>query len=221
MIKEFHEIQTGIKKLEHKKERLMIACSYGVMSALSVELLFDFMEYNLDIQLHWKGCTDKELEKMISSGSADIGICARESDEQHFTQKYLLSHKAVLMVYEGHYLYDETEITFDMLRDEDIVIEGKEFRIYHQFVEKCRESGFVPRIVVETAEMSFSHKLCKLKKGLAVSIDFMADDLQVESVKAIPFVDTDFSWNVYFLYNKNAMLTSAGKQFKSYIIKKI
>lgn len=91
MIKEFQEIQTGIKKLEHKKERLMIACSYGVMSALSVELLFDFM----------------------------------------------------------------------------------------------------------------------------------ADDLQVESVKAIPFADTDFSWDIYFLYNKNAMLTSAGKQFESYIITRI
>lgn len=221
MIKEFQEIQTGIKKLEHKKERLMIACSYGVMSALSVELLFDFMEYNFDIQLHWKECTDKELERMISSGSADIGICAGESDEQHFTQKYLLSHKTVLMVYEGHHLYNETEITFDMLKDEDIVIEGKEFRIYHQFVEKCMESGFVPRIVVETAEMSFSHKLCKLKKGLAVSIDFMADDLQVESVKAIPFADTDFSWDIYFLYNKNAMLTSAGQQFESYIITRI
>jgi len=221
MIKEFNEIQTGIKKLDHKKEKLMIACSYGVMSALSVELLFDFMEYNLDIQLHWKECTDKELEKMISAGSADIGISAGKSDEQHFTQKYLLSYATVLMVYEGHPLYNETEITFDMLKDEDIVILGKEFKIYHQFVEKCMENGFVPRIVVETAEMSFSHKLCKLKKGLAVSIDFMAADLQVESVKAIPFADTDFSWEIYFLRNKHAMLSSSGKQFEEYIEQRI
>lgn len=221
MINEFFEIQTGIKKVEHQKEKLMIACSYGVMSALSVELLFDFMKYNLDIQLHWKECTDRELEKMISSGKADIGICAGMSDEQHFVQKYLLSHKTVLMVYEGHHLYNEEKITFEMLKDEDIVIEGKEFRIYHQFVEKCMESGFVPRIVVETAEMSFSHKLCKLKKGLAVSIDFMADDLRMESVKAIPFAEPDFFWDIYFLYNKNATLSFAGKQFEKYLISRI
>lgn len=221
MIKEFQEIETGMKKLENKKERLMIACSYGVMSALSVELLFDFMEYNLDIQLHWRECTDRELEKMISSGSADIGICAGKSDEHHFTQKYLLSHKMVLMVYEGHPLFDEKEITFEMLKDEDIVIEGREFRIYHRFIEKCMESGFVPKIVVETAEMSFSHKLCRLKKGLAVSIDFMADDFRVESVKAIPFADTEFSWDIYFLHNKNAMLTAVGERFELYIMNRI
>ena len=221
MIREFSEIQTGIKKLENKKEKLMIACSFGVMSALSVELLFDFMEYNLDIQLHWKECTDRELEKMISSGRADIGICVGKSDEYHFTQKYLLSHKVVLMVYEGHHLYNEKEITFDMLRDEDIVIAGKEFKIYHHFVEKCKESGFVPNIVAETSEMSFAHKLCKFKKGLALAIDFVIDDLQMESIKAIPFADTDFSWDIYFLYNKNAVISSAGKKFEEYIEKRI
>lgn len=216
LISHLENIEDGINQLERKNKRLRIACARGVLNALSFQLILDFIKSNPQIEVEWGEYTNDNVKKMIGSFKADVGIVVGTSNSEQIIEKQLASRDIILTVYEGHPFYDKEEISIADLRNEKIIILNEEFRVYHEFHNRCIENGFEPQIVGKTVDSHFLYKLCKLKVGIGVLIDFSTEDFNLSRVKVIPLKEK-IKWDIYQICNKQTQSFSTIKTFQKYV----
>lgn len=216
LISHLENIKNGINQLETKNKRLRIACARGVLNALSFQLILDFIEQNPEIEVEWAEYTNDEVKKMIASYKADVGIVVGESDMEPIVQKQIASRDIILTVYEGHPYYDREEISIAELKNEKIIILNEQFRVYHEFYNRCIVNGFEPQIVGKTVDSHFLYKLCKLKVGIGVLIDFSTEDFNLSNVRVIPLKEK-IKWDIYQICNKKNQSYSTIKKFQKYL----
>ena len=73
---------------------------------------------------------------------------------------------------------------------------------------------------LKTRLANFSRKypqLCRMKEGLGITIDFIAQMHQIPQVKAIPFKDPAFTWEVYMAVKKRESLPKGAEAFWKYL----
>ena len=176
-----------------EKEEIVLACSYGSMFLLYPQLQ-RFEKLQPKYRVNWAEYTDRETDRLVLTKEADLGLCVHGSELRNVRFQPLLSRKMLLLVYEGHPLWERESIRFRDLREEKIIIEGADFHIYELFRQLCLEEGFYPNIVARTAEINFCQHLCRLRAGLSVTVDFIAERSKLDGMRAIPFADERFRW---------------------------
>ena len=104
---------------------------------------------------------------------------------------------------------------------ERLITEGSDFYIYRKLWKKCHEQGFLPNIVAQTAEISLTHKLCLLKSGFGITIDFLADEFTHthRTIKAIPFADETFMWDVAIIWKNRKEGSPAAQKLEAFLVK--
>lgn len=216
LINELNNIEGGIRQLELKNKVLRIACARGVLNALSFQLILDFIKTNTDIEVEWAEYANDKVKEMITCYKADVGIVVGKSNQEQLVEQLIASREIVLTVYEGHPYYERSEISIADLKDEKILILNEEFRVYHEFNNGCIENGFRPLIVAKTVDSHFLYKLCKLKVGIGVLIDFSTEDFNLKGVKVIPLKEK-IMWDIYRISNIQNQDFSTIHQFQSYL----
>lgn len=216
LITHLENIEDGMKQLAKKNKRLRIACATGVLNALSFQLILDFIKNNPQIEVEWEEYTNDNVKKMVSSYKADVGIVVGESDPEQIIAKQIASRDIILTVYEGHPYYNREEISISDLKNEKIIILNKEFRVYHEFCNRCMENGFEPQIVAQTMDSHFLYKLCKLKVGIGVLIDFSTEDFKLSHVRVIPLKEK-IKWDIYQICNKRNQTFETVRTFQQYL----
>lgn len=172
---------------------ISLACAYGTLYRL-YPVLKEFEQQNPNISVRWQELTDIEVEKKILQEQADLAINVGGSKREYVKFIPLYSCKVCLLVYEGHPLYQAKTIRFQDLQGEKIVIEGEQFRINSLFRTFCERANVHPEIIAETAEIGFCQHMAGMREGLAVTIDFIAQERKISGVRAIPFEDPEFFW---------------------------
>ncbi|WML32571.1 LysR substrate-binding domain-containing protein [Clostridium sp. OS1-26] len=113
---------------------------------------------------------------------------------------------------------EKTSVDFNDLKDEKLIILNEKFHFYHNFLSKCKESGFEPNIVFTTSEVITVHKLSHLNKGTGVSVDFITNDISYPNVYSIPFKDPSFVWEICLITKKNRFVSNLVKLFTNYVL---
>jgi DNA-binding transcriptional LysR family regulator len=216
LISQLDNIEDGIRQLEMKNKVIRIACARGVLNALSFQLILDFIKLNPQIEVQWAEYTNDMVKEMIACYKADVGIVVGKTRNEQVIEKQIASREIVLTVYEGHPYYDKNEISIAELKNEKILILNEEFRVYHEFHQSCLENGFQPQIVAKTVDSHFLYKLCKLKVGIGVLIDFSTDDFNLMGVRVIPLKEK-ITWDIYQISNKQNQEFSTIKTFQEYL----
>ncbi|WP_099468153.1 LysR family transcriptional regulator [Konateibacter massiliensis] len=219
LINQLDNIEEGLRQLELKNRVLRIACARGVLNALSFQLILDFIKSHPQIEVEWAEYANDKVKEMIAGYKADVGIVVGKSKEREFLERQIASREIILTVYEGHPYYDKTEISIADLKNEKILILNEEFRVYHEFKQGCMENGFEPQIVAKTVDSHFLYKLCKLKVGIGVLIDFSTEDFNLKGVKVIPLKEK-IKWNIYQISNRQNQDFTNIKIFQEYLNKK-
>ncbi|GEA32829.1 LysR family transcriptional regulator [Clostridium diolis] len=219
LINEFDLILNDINKMTSlNRQKLSVGFSFGVLNALSTDLIDNFKQNNPNIQLTTAEYRDFDCEKAILTGELDVALTVGPVDESKFNFKIVQTHNLCALINDKHYLSQKSEISFKDLKNEKIIIVDKNFKLYHNFIEKCRQAAFEPDIAFTTAEILITHKLSRLNKGIGISVDFVVSDINYPNVYSIPFIDKSFVWNVTLIYKKDSILSYAGKIFTDYII---
>lgn len=219
LVKEFDLIINNINKMNSlNREKLSIGFSFGVLNALSTDLIDDFKQTNPNIQLITAEYPDFDCEKAILNGDLDIALTVGPIDESNFNSKIIQTHNLCALINEKNYLSKKSEISFKDLKNEKIIIVDKNFKLYHNFVEKCRQADFEPDIAFTTAEILITHKLSRLNKGIGISVDFVVSDINYPNVYSIPFTDKSFVWNIYLITKKDSFISNAAKTFANYVM---
>ena len=72
---------------------------------------------------------------------------------------------------------------------------NEKFSCYHSLVERCRDFGFVPDIVVKTMEGQLIYRFCKARIGLGIVVDIHWDDIRTDGLRMISLSDS-LPWKI-------------------------
>lgn len=217
IISELDEIEHHYSNLNNITGQISLASSYGVIAAFSPKFLLDFRNKAPNINLKWWEYTDIRAEQAIWDGEADCGLIKGPISKEHFDSKLLAAYKSMVLVPKTHPLAGKKRISVNDLRNEKIILESSEFKIFHNFKEACKKAGFSPTIVFETTELSLAHKLCQQGMGLAITVEFAVEDMPMPDFIAIPFKEDGPKWEVYFVTKKDSINNPFVKCFERHI----
>lgn len=150
----------------------------------------------------------------LHSSEIDYGLVVGNAHNNNQSQKIRCVCPVVLLVYEGHPLYEEKVISLDMLRNESLILMNESFQIYHDFTAACRIHGFEPKVVAKTMDGGTLYRLCAEKLGLAVTPLFpMQNYLHVKAIS----LAGDYAWEIYGSRQKNLSTSNELDLLESYL----
>jgi DNA-binding transcriptional LysR family regulator len=220
LIDQFTLITSAIKQSNEKESKLSIDCASGVLIALSFQVLSNFIEKHPDIEVTWKETSNENAKHEISLFLSDIALVVGKVTDEDIVSELVGKKEAIVLVYKGHRLFDKEVLTIHELIDEDLITLNENYQIYHDFIAACRKHNMAPNIVAMTQDSLFLYKLCKQKVGLGILLDFSAETLLLDEIRAIP-LQANISWDIYMIYhNKNRKYKNM-KVFRDYIRKEL
>lgn len=219
ILEQFDLFLNDINKIgQLESQKLSVGFSLGVINALSTDLISDFRKKYPQIELFIDEGPDYYCEKAILNGELDIAFTIGPINSSKFHSKVVKTQHPCILINEKNPLSKKRKINFEDLKDENLILANKNFKIHHNFINKCRKAGFEPNIVLSTAEIYLVHKLSRLNKGLGISVDFIVSDINYPNVYPLPFVDETFVWEINLIYRKDYFLYGAGKIFADYVM---
>lgn len=212
---------------EMKKEILLIdqqvsgtvniACSYGAIEALGASLISNFEKKYPEIRVHLVEDTDIKVQQMVQEQQDFIGISVGPIDETKFHATYLKSHKLVWLINRRNALATKEEITFADLKDENLILYNEEYMTYHNVIACCAQEGFTPNILRLITEAIMAYKYASKYNALAITVDYIAEDIGTEKIVVKPINHPECLWNLYLISKANETPSKAQKAFASYI----
>ena len=194
---------------------LRLVCAYGVIGALRDNVLGDFQEEGVPLEV--SECPDAECEKRLCDGDADVGLMTGPLDAELFETGFLFGHGVVLIMHESHRLAELAEIAAEHLRGESIVSLNRNFRMHRRLVDRCREQGFEPRIVHHAGEIASVHKLVARNRGVGLTVDFLLEDMPAGAVTARP-LRPELLWDVHVVMRRGVRTPEPAREFFRYML---
>ncbi|MGI6010190.1 MAG: LysR substrate-binding domain-containing protein [Ruminococcus sp.] len=217
MLRLVRETEQGIKQIKRKGSILRMACSRGVLNALSFSLISDFMTRCPSLQVEWAEYSNREVKEKVEEQEIDLGIVVGHTSSDGIDEEKIASRDIRLIIYEGHPLYCREKVGVEELRGERIVILNEQFQVFHTFRELCKQCGFEPDVAAKTVDSSFLFQLCKGKVGIGVVIDFSTDHFRMEGVKAVE-LEEKVSWDIYRICQKSCVNFENIREFDRYLM---
>lgn len=219
IVQEFDLILEDLNKMANINEGTLTVCfSFGVLDALSPDIISGFQETYPNVKLIVKTYPDSICEEVVMNENADIALSIAPVNEKSFNSTVIKTQYPCIIVNEKNPLSKKTAVDFKDLKNEKLIILNEKFHFYHNFISKCKESGFEPNIVFATSEVITVHKLSHLNKGIGVSVDFIGKDISYPNVHLVPFKDRSFVWEICLITKKERFLSNLVKIFKDYLL---
>lgn len=181
---------------KRQESRLRIGCAYGVFNMIRLQDIQDFIQENPAIQVEYYEYSNAVIRSRILMAELDYGIVVGREEDPRFCQRKLAECPVVLLVYEGHPFYGLTKVSFAQLEQERLLSMNEDFWIYHELIQRCRQCGFEPRIAAKSMDGIMLQKLCVQKQGLAVVPGIVAEEMNMEHLRAIP-LEEKMNWEIY------------------------
>lgn len=220
IIQELEELENGVRQLENRKIVLRIGCACGVFNVLPFELILNFMRENPHIRVEWNEYSNEEVKSMLEDSRLEYGFIVGKHEGDDMIQRKLDGREILLLVFEGHPLYEKESVNVEMLREENMILMNEHFHMYHDFASICCAKGFTPNIIAKTSDGAVLYKLCRQKIGLAVIPEFMLEDFRMEHMRAIPF-EEHMTWEVFGVYKEDTKNYETIQQFDCFLKQKV
>ncbi len=219
LIGEFEAIESALRQLSESEKHLRIGCARGVLNALSFQFLLDFIEKNPELSVTWREDANDSVKQSVIRMQSDAGLVVGRVNDENLEEVFLASKEVRILVYCGHPFYERSVLDLGELEGESILILNEQYQVYHDFTEACRREGFEPHITARTEDSHFLYKLCKMRQGLGVVLDFSVDEFRMDGVRAIP-LRNPIPWDIYLIYQKHCAAYPNVRQFCRYIEQK-
>lgn len=218
ILQEADVILDDIKQMNRFNEgTINAAFSFGVISALTPAFISGFKEIYPHIELNIREYEDYYCEEAVFNEEADVGFTIAPVEKTKFNVIIVKRDKMCILVNEHNPLSLKSQVDFSEIKNEKFIIVNEKFKLYHNFINKCREAGFEPEIYFTTMEMILVHNLSRLNKGVGVSVHFISND--VANVRPITFIDPSCTWEVCLITKKNCLASHITKTFINYTLR--
>lgn len=222
VVEEYHKMKEkigNIRESVHGSVELLMA--YDIIRLLDPDCFADFQRMYPGISFTYRELPDRITEQMLVEGQGNAALSIGPFAADLFQIQPLMRCPLSLVVYEGHSLSSKKEVTIEDLMEEPLYLENSSFKINEFVQRKCWLKGFEPNIVFESSSFDICYKMCRMKKGISVVLDFVHEDMKTDGLVRIPFADSDMNLEIAFLTCKNSPGEYAVEKFCSYLKNKL
>lgn len=115
-------------------------------------------------------------------------------------------------------LSSKEEITFSDVRNQRLILYNEEYMTYHNVMECCKQEGFTPNVIHFIAEAIMAYKYCSKYNALAITVDYIAQDIEAKEIVVRPIDDIRCLWSLYFIRKAGVEPSRAQKAFAGYLL---
>ena len=209
----------SIQESVHGNVELLMA--YDLIRLLEPECFEDFRRMYPKITFSCREYPDRMVEQQLVEGKGNAALSIGPFAADLFRIQPLMYCRLCLIVYEGHPLCEKETVSVEDLMDEPLCLENCNFKINEFVQRKCWLKGFEPNIVYESSSFDICYKMCRMKKGIAVVLEFVHEDMKTDGLVRIPFADSDMALEVALLTPQNRASEHAVDKFCSYLKNKL
>ena len=191
--------------------------AYDILRLVTPECILDFQEKYPSIAFSYVEYPDRVVERMLLGKEGNVALSVGPFAGDCFEVKSLKKCRLGMLVYEGHPLAGKQKVSIRDLEGERLYLENSGFKLNEFIQSRCWNKGFEPDIVFETNGFDLCYKMCRLKKGISVTVDFIHDDMNNEGLFMIPFEEGDLVWEVGLLTLKDRETEPSVEKFYKYI----
>ncbi|MGL6201161.1 MAG: LysR family transcriptional regulator [Lachnospiraceae bacterium] len=212
------EVRNDIRIIEKSYAgEIDLLSAYGILRLISPDCIVKFKQNYPQIGLTYREYPDLEVERRFLEKEGNIAFSLAPFAAGIYDVKELKSYKIKLLVYKEHPLSSRDSVTIHDLKGEPLYIESSEFKIYHLIVNRCLQAGFEPNIIFETSGFSLCHRMCREKKGISVTVDFISNDMTTDDLRLIPFSDENYEWKACMLIRQQEQPSREVMLFQNYV----
>ncbi len=199
--KDLKEMFSSIEALNDKEKRFKIGFSIGTIRAIDVAIVREYMRENPQILASWHEQENEKVIKQVLNDEIGFGFVIGKPEETKLNAVKLKSIDVVLYVYNGHRLWNQSEIELADVKNEPIISMNERYHIYQDVINACRMNGFNPDIVAKVSEGQSIYQLVKHKIGVGIAPRFYND---TEHIKGVAIKDA-YTWDIYGIYRKDTV----------------
>ena len=218
VLEEYEKLKQNIESIRESAEGSVdLLVAYDIIRYLTPECIMDFQRIYPNVSFSYQEFPDRTTEKFLIEKMGNVALSIGPFSRECFDVISLKKCNLGLLVYEGHPLAEREEVTVEDLIDEKIYLENSSFKLNEVIQSRCWNKGFEPNIVFETNGFDLCYKMCRMKQGISVTVDFIHDDMKTEGLVMIPFAEKDMVWEIGILTVKEKVCEPAVDKFCKFI----
>lgn len=222
VLNEYEKLRDTIENISKNTEgSVELLMAYDVIRYISPEVIMGFQNNYPDVDFSFQEYPDRMVEKMLMEKKGNIAVSIGPFVDDCFDIKSIKKYQLGLLVYEGHPLTKKKTVTVEDLKNQALYLEDSSFKINELIQSRCWKKGFEPNIVFETKGFDLCYRMCRMKKGVTVTVDLIHEDMKTDGVIMIPFEEKDMVWEIGILTLKTEICEPAVEKFLLFIDKHI
>lgn len=218
VLAEYDRLKKEIEMIRASEEGTVeLLVAYDILRFLTPDCILNFQKKYPNVAFSYMEYPDRIVERMLLDKEGNVALSVGPFAGDCFRVKSLKKCNLGLLVYKDHPLAGKEEASVRDLEGEPLYLENSSFKL-NEFVQReCWNKGFEPNIIFETNGFDLCYKMCRMKKGISVTIDFVHEDMNTEGLRMIPFSEEDMVWEIGMLTLKDRVLEPAVEKFYNYI----
>jgi DNA-binding transcriptional LysR family regulator len=162
----------------------------------------------------------RKVECGIVDGTLDVGIVILPTKtDVELEIAALVKDPLRLILHPGHQLADQSLIDINDLRQESFVLYREDFALREHILDKCKELGFMPKVVCETSQWDFIVDLVASKLAIAFLPERVCAKIDPQRIKSIPIKNDIKPWHVALAWKNNTYLSYATRAWLEHTFK--
>lgn len=190
-----------------------LLAAYDVIRYLTPECILDFQRLYPNVAFSFEEWPDRIVEQRLIEKKGNIALSVGPFQGSCYDVKPLVKRRLGLLAYRDHPLSERNMVSVLDLKGQPLYLENGSFKLNELFQSCCWSKGFEPDIIFETNGFDLCYKMCREKKGLSVTVDFVHEDMKSEDVVMIPFEEPELVWEIGILTEKGSVMEPAVQQF--------
>jgi len=174
--------------------KLNLGFSCGVLNVFPLEKLRELKEL-CSCHLQWGESDNDDVIRRVLEGNCDIGFAIGTIDNPALWSKELYRKNLDVLVYEGHPFFTREALSVNELRNESFITLNEKFHSFHSFVQRCRDFGFTPSIIIKTMESQLIYRFCRQGLGLGIDVNIHETDINLYGLRRV-CLDDMIPWKI-------------------------
>ncbi len=218
VLAEYEKLKTDIEKIRASADGSVdLLMAYDVIRYLTPECIMDFQRMYPNISFSFQEYPDRIVERMLMEKKGNAALAIGPFVGDCFDVLSLKKCSLGLLVYEEHPLAKRGQVCVEDLMDEKLYLENSSFKLNEFIQSKCWNKGFEPNIVFETNGFDMCYKMCRMKKGISITVDFIHDDMKTDGLVMVPFEEKDMIWEIGLLTLKDKVCEPSIEKFIQFV----
>lgn len=221
VISAYDDLNVSAQRLSREVTgQVTIAAPLRLCSLYLSGVIAEFCRRYPSVDIHTINRGAHIVQQALLAEECDMALAVPPLMEGMFAASLIERSSLVLVVPQDHRLAGASSTTIAELRDEVFVSLGENHTHYHRLRQAAAAAGYVPRIVVTSAEQDFLLDLVRQGLGIYLAAKPTLSQENCRGLSTVEIADCPelSRWAIYMAYRKDRRLSPAAEAFNAFLL---